>query len=195
MPNEWYSLNRSVMKKHGVILFSLMICGAVSAQAQHDQEGELAVLAEMEGTWRITAYEQTSAGAWQAGEPTTSTITSLLEGNGFAEQSEVRGPSLSFKLYSVFSYDAFRKIYRSMTLDADEGLMDVYEGTFADNRLTLTNEKAETWFVTGSGTQLKFRLEYVFSSADAYALHVSFAAISSAMWQPMMRIDYERIAP
>lgn len=182
------------MKKQWLVV-GLIGCISMTAYSQSHEEDGIAALAHMEGTWRVTAYERAADGAWHPGTPTTATIESLLDGNGWAEHVEVRGPNIGFTLYTVFTYDVFRKVYRSMTLDANEGLMDVYEGALVDGTLTLTNEKAETWFITDSGAALKFKLEYVLTSPDAHTLNVAFAAVNTSAWQPMMRIEYERMLP
>ena len=183
------------MQTFWILIFAFTFSFSLHAQEDTaDQPPGMEALSHMVGVWSVTT-SQFASGEWQAGETRTAEIVPLLGGAIQTESVDVVVPAFSFSLYSVYSYDQFRALYRLGVSDSSFGLLDIYEGDFDDQgRLVVDNLRSGTHFIDQTGTVSAFRLIYDFTGPDMFRFTVNVTQDEGVTWSPFVRSDYQRQA-
>lgn len=104
----------------------------------------MAFLAPMAGAWNLKIEtRQHPRAPWEANTG-SSVITSLLDEGLMEERIEYQESGMTSRIVRSWSFDQFRKVYRISQSDNYSFLMNMLEGTVADGKLTIGNEKTGT---------------------------------------------------
>lgn len=177
--------------------------------------GEMSALAGLEGEWDIELELPTTSGdgapAWSAWSTSRSTVTPILGGAALDERSfgfpftpGATGTDglTRWEYAALWTYDRFRATYRVVSVDSVQGLAEVFEGSFVDGELTLTNLGTGTASPLGSdGGRQKTRIVLSELGRDRFVL-TWWSADESLVaeagdahqvpWTPAMRMVYRR---
>ena len=165
------------------------------AAAATPSEAPLRMMAKLEsfvGVWDAT-LEMTSDGGetWTAGP--TKRLKAAFRLNGLAlADTPLETVDGGFSIEHHITYDQYRDVYRAVALDDTWGVMDVYEGRLEGDRLVLDNLRAETFFPSGNGDLLAYRLTFTIG-ADERSLFVDSSADRGESWSPAFRSRMVRV--
>lgn len=167
----------------------LLLCLLLLAPVAAGAEG-MAPLEGLVGDWRLVPTDPDLARTLPEG---SSVVRPLYDGVALEEELEVFVPDgSSFRIRHLISWDRFRRVYRVAALDDGTGLLDVYEGVWADGGLTVSNLAAGTFFPNAEGGWNAFRLRWWDIDADGFRFEAAQSADAGVSWTPYVSLHYRR---
>tara|TARA_R110000868_G_scaffold53249_1_gene167327 strand:+ start:25627 stop:26175 length:549 start_codon:yes stop_codon:yes gene_type:complete len=167
---------------------SLTLMG--QAQAQTTPPEKLAAYAFMSGAWLATTEAVDPAtGEWTAQMPSYVTVDTDLGGAVYAMRGPLPYRGRYIAAISYFTYDSFNDVYRVALMGHRFGLLDVFEGQFAEGVLTASNAATGSASPDGAGGVYISRLRLE-PTADGFQLLAELSHDDGASWSPIFRTRY-----
>lgn len=185
------------------MLLTALLALAFSASAQANAPSRPAVsekpyammqkLAVLEGRWgMVTEMTEDDGLTWQAFPAAEVDLHLRHKGMILAEiPADTNSPDFHMETY--ISFDQYRNVFRKAAIDDVWGIMDLYEGTLADDAIVFTNVKSGTTFPVGNGIWRNFRLTLQLRS-PVRMLHIEKSDDGGASWQKAFRVTYRKAA-
>lgn len=173
----------------GLIVLFFGIAGMTVAQSPSDiPKTQMKTLAPLLGIYEtVTEFSPDGGTTWQAGPAKKIEISLRQKGLMMAEVPlDTSGPG--FHMENYLTFDQYRKVYRKAAIDDTWGVMDIYEGSFKDGQLTLTNLKSRTTFPTETGERF-FKLMIEVKSGPRW-MYIHASEDGGKSWQPSFRVSY-----
>lgn len=148
----------------------------------------------MAGEWDIQAHIIGKDGEWVATPlPKETTITPVLGGTFHQEELQVAYGEKTVRLFFTWSYDKYRQVYRMISCDDSEGLMDVLEGKFIDEHtVVISDVSTGTSALEEDGRQSFMQLASTKTSEDSFTDIVSESYDGGQSWSPTFRAVHVR---
>ena len=162
------------------------------------QEG-YAKIAFLEGDWRAKNFQPRRGEGgkieWVPYEDTTRRFTRVFDGAALidAEGPETaarKDPPMRFQ--GIYSYDQFKDAYRVIYTDDNTGLLDVYEGSFVDGHLVVSNQSGGTYWKNGD-QRFFGRVIFTFLPPDRFDVVFESSRDEGKSWLPASRTEHYRI--
>ncbi len=150
------------------------------------------------GTWQMQARFTPDDGTTWHQVTTDATVTTLLGGRFLHEAFYLQFPNgQRMHIECTRSYDNFQKLYRAVCLDDAMALMDVYEGTWHEQKLVLSNVGPNTFFLTGPQGAIKVNSRQILHSftQDGFQVDWEATADGGKTWSPAGFFTYSHHKP
>ena len=131
---------------------------------------EMTPLSFLPGAWSVELFTPVDPEAaeprWQAWDTTASRFEVIFGGAFVREvgdgtvidRNSIGAEGFDRWAYqTTFSWDRFQRVYRATYIDNLTGLLDIYQGPFADAELILTNLHTGTYNTLGTNGSVQFR--------------------------------------
>jgi hypothetical protein len=161
-----------------------------------DQMAGMERLRFMQGQWNVKAYVTNIDGLWEAvAQPKETNISAMLDGACHREELTVSYDGITTRLFFSWSYDPYRKLYRMISCDDQDGLMSVLEGDFEDgtDTVVISDINTGTAILDDNRQPAFFRqLASTKTSNDGFTDIVSESYDGGHSWQPVFRAVHTR---
>lgn len=156
---------------------------------------ELNKLHFMIGKWELTPFfRQTEKDYWFKGNPCISTFEFAVDGAFIRENFTIDFLGTYWKVEGLRSYDKFSKKYRKIYFDHIYGLADIYEGDFENDKLTESNEKTGTHFISNDKERAHAMAKTVTHSITKNSFIIDwYGSTDGKTWANGLRWEYKRI--
>lgn len=153
---------------------------------QTDSTNLLKPLEGLIGNWKIEASMRLSKnGPWE-NSAARSTIEKAVGELIFEEHYSGTKQGRPYTLRAWLGNDNRTTLYQRVAVDSDHGVLTVYEGTFANDTLTLKT------IVVINGITLHLRVQYFLNFPDAFTVETS-RSIDGNGWDLTSRLKYSRL--
>lgn len=173
-----------------VFLATLLLL--VASNAARAESDAMRALAFLDGTWSATYFTYADDGSKTEVGRNESVYRRSLNGQLIEESHTVLGTGPAFPMRSFYSWDGGKGVYRLAAVDENGGMMDIYEGTLADNTLVMDNLAHGTFYALEDGRVMAFRLNWTFVSDDEVDLCVEMSLDRGETWRDMTFVEMRR---
>lgn len=167
----------------------LILAAGLSSSATADNTSDpMVALQPLIGTWQVVNARRTPDG-WQEIARTRTTFRKILNGMMIQEVGAYSTGQV-FNVRDYYSWDPFRKVYRTAFMDGTHGLMDIYEGSFDESGVfTIDNVRSGTFFPSENGGETAFRFRYHLVEGSPYIL-IDASSDGGKAWAEFFRVDF-----
>lgn len=138
-------------------------------------------------------FRQKNEDQWSKGNPSISTFEFALEKSFIRETFTVDFLGTYWQVEGLRSYDKFSRKYRKIYSDYIYALADVYEGDFENGKLTESNEKTGTHFISNNNDKTRFMAKTVTHSMTKDSFVIDWYSSSDGKtWSNGLRWEYKR---
>ncbi len=147
----------------------------------------------MIGSWDIEPYRMDDNGVWvESPVPKQTEIHPFFGEAYLQEEVGFWDGEKAIRFFIMWSYDPFRQVYRMLICDDQEGLMDLLEGNFDGNTITVSNLKTGTETIEPDGSRSFIRLASTKTSEDRFTDELSYSVDGGESWNPYYRAIHNR---
>lgn len=162
------------------------------------QEG-FAKIEFLRGDWQAKTFQPKRGKdgkiEWLPFEDSTRRFTAVFDG---AALIDAEGPDTAaredrpLRFQGMYSYDQFQDKYRVIYTDDNTGLLDVYEGRFADGKLVVSNVEGGTYWMKGD-QKFQARVIFTLMPPDRFDIQYEATKDQGKTWLPASRTEHYRI--
>lgn len=181
------------------VMLALGLSIGLSANAQDADPGsearsQMQRLEVLEGEYSLVVSVSNDDGkTWQEG-PAQKVQLRLRHNDLLLEELPVELAETGFHMNTYLTFDQYRSVFRKAAIDDVWGVMDIYQGTIADDTLVLTNLESGTLFPVGAETWRGFRLSVPLIAGQRTML-IEKTDDHGQSWQPAFKSVYTPISP